>query len=101
MKQKLPIDTRILGCAQGELAMKKQMLDQMDRMDERYAANIEKMTQNMEKLTSSIADGFAILNQMMCQQVQPMAQPMAKPTTMCHPQAYVTQHCRNSAYELL
>ena len=65
MKRKLPIDAQILGCAQEELAMKKRMLEQMDRMDERYAANFAKMTQNMEKLTSSIANGFGILNQMM------------------------------------
>ena len=68
--------------------MKKWMLEQMDRMDERYAANIENIIQNMEKLTSSIADGFAILNRMMCQQVQPMAQP----TATHHPQAYATPY---------
>ena len=62
MKRKLPIDAQILGCAQEERAMKKQMLEQMDRMDKRYAANMEKTTENMGKMTSSVADGFAILN---------------------------------------
>ena len=88
MKQKLPIDAQILGCAQEELAMKKRMLEQMDRMDERYTANMEKIEPKHGKLTSSIVDGFAILNRMMCQQVQPMPEP----TAMYHPQAYATPY---------
>ena len=37
------------------------------------------MSQNIEKLTSSIADGFLLLKQMMAYQ---------QPPTMYHPQAY-------------
>ena len=51
----------ILGCAQEELAIKKRLLEEVDKMDHRYAENMEKMSQNMEKLANSIADGFALL----------------------------------------
>ena len=77
--------------------MKKRKLEQMDRVHERYAANMEKMTQNMEKMTSSIGEGFAILNRIMCGQVHPMAQP----TAMYHPQAYATPYApRMPSYPL-
>ena len=44
------MDAQILGCAQEELAIKKRLVDQVDRMDQRYAENMEKMSQNMENL---------------------------------------------------
>lgn len=48
------------------------------------------MTQNMERMTSSIADGFALLNRTMYGQVQPMAQT----TATYHPHAYATAYSR-------
>ncbi|MCH9716473.1 MAG: hypothetical protein K0U52_05230 [Gammaproteobacteria bacterium] len=79
MKQKLPVDSQMLGCAQEELAIKRQQVEQVDKMDQRYAETMDKMSQNMKKLTSSIADGFLLLKQMMGYQ---------QPPTMYHPQAY-------------
>ena len=71
MKRKLPVDAQMLGCAQEELAIKKRLMEQVDKMDHRYAENMEKMSQNMEKLTNSIADGFALLKQLMTYPQQP------------------------------
>ena len=52
-------------------------------MDNAYSAHMEKLTSNMEKLNGSIADGFALMRQMMCptqsmMQSQYMAPPQAQ-----------------------
>ena len=71
MKRKLLVDTQLLGCAQEELKIKRQLVKQMDKMDQRYAENMDKMSRNIEKLTKSIADGFALLKQLMIYQQPP------------------------------
>uniref|UniRef100_A0A1X7VD68 Uncharacterized protein n=1 Tax=Amphimedon queenslandica TaxID=400682 RepID=A0A1X7VD68_AMPQE len=55
LKRKLPLDAQILYCAQKELTVKKQLIEQINTMDKRYSDNMEKMTQNMEQLSNSIA----------------------------------------------
>ena len=47
--------------------MKKCLVEQVDKMNERFADNMDRMTKNMDKLTDSIADGFSLLRTMMCQ----------------------------------
>lgn len=79
MKRKLPVDAQILGCAQEELAIKRRLVEQVNKMDQKYADTMDKMSQNMEKLTNSIADGFVLLKQMMAYQ---------QPGTMYQPQPY-------------
>ena len=79
MKRKLPADTQLLNCAQEELAIKKQLLEQDDKMDQRYAENMDRMSQNIERLTNSIADGSMMLQQIMTFQ---------QPAPMYHPQPY-------------
>ena len=37
MKRKLPVDSQMLGCAQEELAIKRRLVEQVDKMDQRYA----------------------------------------------------------------
>ena len=71
MKRKLPVDTQLLGCAQEEIALKKQLMDQVDKMDQRYADNMERMSRNMERLTESIAEGFGLLKHLMLYQQPP------------------------------
>ena len=44
MKRKFPVDTQLLGCTEDELQIKKRMVDQMDKMDQRFADNMEKMS---------------------------------------------------------
>ena len=68
MKRKLPVDSQLLGCAQEELKIKRQLVERMDKMDQKYAESIERMSNNVEKLTESIADGFELLKQLMCPQ---------------------------------
>ena len=41
-------------------------------MDKAYFNSMEKLTSNMEKLTGSISDGFALLQRMMCQPLNNM-----------------------------
>lgn len=38
----------------------------MANIDKTYFNHVEKLTNNMEKQTGSISDGFALLRQMMC-----------------------------------
>ena len=90
LKRKLPTDAQMLNCAQEELAMKKRLMEQIDKMDCRYADNMEKMSQNMEKLTNSIADGFTLLKQLVTYQ-QPIyhSQPY-NPYMQGSPSSYAT-----------
>ena len=53
--------------SQKELNIKKQLLEKMDNMDKAHLNHMEKLTNNIEKLTGSISEGFAMLRQTMCQ----------------------------------
>ena len=46
-------------------------MDHIDRMDQKYAENTDKMSRNMETLTNSISNGFELLRQMMTYQQPP------------------------------
>lgn len=72
LKRKLPVDAQLLDCAKEELAVKKQLVDQMHAMDREYSENMTKLSNNMENLTNSIADGFALLRTLLIRQPQPM-----------------------------
>lgn len=67
LKRKLPKDSLLLNCAQEELKIKKQLLERMESTDREYSNNMSKLTSNIEKLTNSISDGFALLRQVMIQ----------------------------------
>ena len=41
-------------------------------MDKAYSSSMESLTSNLEKLTGSISDGFALLQRMMCQPLNNM-----------------------------
>ena len=60
MKRKLPVNAQLLRCAQEKLEVKR-LVDRMDQMDNQYVENMKQMTQNTEKLTESIAEGFSLL----------------------------------------
>ena len=55
LKRKIPVDQQLLDCAHEELTIKKRLVDHIDRMDQKYAENMDKMSQNMETLTNSIS----------------------------------------------
>ncbi len=61
MKRKLPVDTQLLSCAQEELAVKKKLVDQMDKFEKQYSETMTKLSDNMEKLNNSISEGFSVL----------------------------------------
>ncbi|CAH3149253.1 unnamed protein product, partial [Porites evermanni] len=58
LKRKLPVDNQLLNVSQEELKIKKQLLERMDNMDKAHLNHMEKLTNNMEKLTGSISEGF-------------------------------------------
>ena len=61
LKRKLPMDAQLLECAQEELSVKKVMLDRMEKMDKQYMETMDRLSKNMETLTNSIAEGFALM----------------------------------------
>ena len=68
LKRKPRSDSQLLICAQEELKIKKQMLERMEATDKEHSEYMKKMFCNMERLTSSMADGFALLRQVMLPQ---------------------------------
>ena len=82
IKRKLPAESQFLNLAQEELTIKKQLIEKMNAMDNEYSQNMNRLTSDMEKLSSSIhvADGFAMLRQMM---IQPYGVPSAQPGHTC------------------
>ena len=66
LKRKLPSDSQLLTISQEEVEIKKQLLEKMDNMDKVYINQMDKLTSNLEKLTGSISDGFALMRQIMC-----------------------------------
>uniref|UniRef100_A0A1X7UY57 Uncharacterized protein n=1 Tax=Amphimedon queenslandica TaxID=400682 RepID=A0A1X7UY57_AMPQE len=65
LKRKLPVDAQILSCTMEELAVKKRMVEQMDVFEKQYTENITRLFDNMEKLTNTISEGFAMLRNVM------------------------------------
>ena len=81
LKRKLPMDSQLVDCAKEDIAVKKRLLDQMDRMDQQYSDNMSKLSSTMDRLTDSIADGFSLLRGLLLpqQSVFPPQQPMYRP----------------------
>ena len=73
LKRKLPVDSQMLSMTSEELEIKKKLLEKMDRIDKEHSSHMDRLMTNMERLTSSIADGFSMFRQMM-QQQYPMPQ---------------------------
>ena len=65
MKRKLPMDAQVLACAKEDLAVKKRLVEQMDKFDQEYCESIQKLTTNIEKISNSISEGFAVLKMLM------------------------------------
>jgi hypothetical protein len=77
LKRKLPMDAQLLDCAREELQIKKRLIEHMDKVDEQHSCSMVKLSNNMEKLTDSIADGFSLLRNLFAP--QPQTQPMYPP----------------------
>ncbi len=61
LKRKLPVDMQMLDCAQEDLKLKKKNHKRMELSDQQYTETIGKLSKNMDKLTNSIVDRFAVL----------------------------------------
>ena len=72
LKRKLSVDAQLLNIAQEDMEIKKRIITKIEEMDKQQAENMKKMTLNMEQLTGSIVEGFAMLRQVM---LQPCAMP--------------------------
>ena len=94
LKRKLPIDAQLVSCAREELEVKKRLVEQIDQMDKQYAKSMAKMSQNMEKLTNCVADGFTLLKTFMLPQPGPMYQGQPH-----YPQQYYPAACSPRSFE--
>ncbi len=61
LKKKLPVESQILSCAKEELAIKRKLVDQMESFESNYSENMSRISNNMEKLTSTISEGLTML----------------------------------------
>ena len=76
LKTKLPADSQLLNCAQEELKIKRKLIEMMENTEKEHSQCLNKLTSNIEKLSSSIVDGFALLRQSMTRQPLHPMQPM-------------------------
>lgn len=63
---------------QEDVAIKKRLLEKMEDMDRQQSLQMNKFSTNMEQLTGSIVEGFAMLRQVMAQPT-PVATPFSTP----------------------
>ena len=77
LKGKLPVDTQLLTCAKEDISITKKLVDQMDQMDKLHNEHMQKLSNNMEKLTSLITTGFSLLQGLL---YPPPVQPMYQQT---------------------
>ncbi|XP_019134811.2 uncharacterized protein LOC109143111 [Larimichthys crocea] len=75
MKRKLPAEAQWLNAVEEDKQLKKKLVDIIETSENRAADNLSKMTQTLDRLTASIADGFALLRQV----VQPPHTPPPPP----------------------
>ena len=61
LKRKLSTDTQLVGITKEELAMKKCLVDQMERMSRQYQDSVTQLSSNIKKISNSIADGCSML----------------------------------------
>ena len=72
LKRKLPVHMQLLACAQEELALKKQLIDHMEKAENKYHDNMAMLSSSMEHLTDSITEGFSLLQNILIQPHPPL-----------------------------
>ena len=92
LKRKLSIDSQFLSVAQEDVEIKKRLIKKLDYMDKQQAHNMNKLTSNMEQLTGSIIEGFAMLRQVMLQPCGMPQQCTAQQPVYLDPYNRVAQH---------
>ena len=71
LKWKLSAEVQMLNYAQEDIHLKKQLMDKMNNMEKEYAENTKRLSSQIERLTSSISDGFSILKNLIPSPAQP------------------------------
>ncbi|XP_022057211.1 uncharacterized protein LOC127536732 [Acanthochromis polyacanthus] len=72
LKRKLPAETQWLHALEEDQRVKKKLVDLLESSEKQAADNFAKMTNTLNMLTTSIAEGFSLLRQVM---QPPSAQP--------------------------
>ena len=67
----MPQDSQVLAIAAKELDLKRQMLWQIEKMDEQDVSEMSKLSATMDKISDSIAAFSTILDSMVSPQLQP------------------------------
>ncbi|CAI5658451.1 uncharacterized protein LOC102081299 [Oreochromis niloticus] len=65
LKRRLSTETQLLNVAEVDIQMKKRILDMMETSERRASEHYSTLSVTLERLTSSIADGFSLLRQAM------------------------------------
>ena len=63
MKRKLPAEKQYSANTQEDIAFKKKLVSMLEETEKEHAQSLQKLSDNIEKLTNSIADGFTLLRQ--------------------------------------
>ena len=93
MKRKLPVDAQLIGTAQEELAMKKKLFDQMDRMEKQHQDTISQLSSSMANISNSISDGFSILKTLLLPQPPLPHQQVCTQYSPCSVMPPAIPHC--------
>lgn len=73
-KRKLPAEAQWLNAIEDDRNVKKKLVEIMETSEKQASENFSRITNTLDRLTSSIADGFALLRQVV-QQPQPPPPP--------------------------
>ncbi|XP_062381081.1 uncharacterized protein LOC134069200 [Sardina pilchardus] len=68
LKRKLPFEEQANAIAREELQLKRQVMQRMEETEKEFSDNMSRLTGSVERLTNSIAEGFAMMRQSMFQQ---------------------------------
>ena len=79
LKRKLLVDNQMLVIAQEELVIKKKLITRMEEVDNGNSNQMGRLMANTEKVTDSIAEGFAMLRQIMLSPPKPPRHPHSQP----------------------
>lgn len=71
MKRKLPAETQWLNALEEDQRAKKKFVDILERSEKQAADNFAKITNILSMLTTSIAEGFSLLRQVVQLPAQP------------------------------
>ena len=63
MKRQLPAEKQYSANTQEDSAFKKKLVSMLEETEKEHAQSLQKLSDNIEKLTNSIADGFTLLRQ--------------------------------------